>query len=120
MARLTDTQLVILSAAARRQDSAVLPLPKSLKITGDAATKTLEGLREKGLPTAKPATRHAAAWRGGEAGRRMQLALPDPGRPAHGAAPQRAAGPAPRGATTAADLQLKKPDRHDREPELRL
>ncbi len=28
MPKLTDTQLVILSAAAQRQDSAVLPLPK--------------------------------------------------------------------------------------------
>ena len=61
MPKLTDTQLVILSAVAQRQDRAVLPLPKSLKIKGGAATKTLEGLREKGLLNEKPAARNAAA-----------------------------------------------------------
>ena len=69
MPKLTDTQLVILSAAAQRQDGTVLPLPKSLKTKGDAATKTLEGLREKGLLYEKPAARNAAAWREGEDGR---------------------------------------------------
>ena len=41
MHKLTDTQLVILSAAARRRDRAVLPLPKSLKIQDGTVTKTL-------------------------------------------------------------------------------
>ncbi len=36
MTKLSDTQLVILSAAAQRQDRAVLPLSKSLKIKGGA------------------------------------------------------------------------------------
>ncbi len=61
MPKLTDTQLVILSAAARRRDRAVLPLPKSLKVKGGAATKTLEGLCKKGLLEEKPAARNAAA-----------------------------------------------------------
>ena len=79
MPKLTDTQLVILSAAARHQDRAVLPLPKSLKIKGDALTKTLEGLRKKGLLEEKPAARNAAAWREGEDGRRMMLVIADAG-----------------------------------------
>ena len=79
MPKLTDTQLVILSAAARRQDRAVLPMPKSLKIKGGAVTKTLEGLRKKGLLEEKPATRNAAAWREGEDGRRMMLVITDAG-----------------------------------------
>ncbi len=79
MPKLTDTQLVILSAAARRQDRAVLPLPKSLKIKGGAVTKTLDGLRKKGLLEEKPATRNAAAWREGEDGRRMMLVIADAG-----------------------------------------
>ena len=79
MPKLTDTQLVILSTAAQRQDSAVLPLPKSLKIKGGGATKTLEGLREKGLLNEKPAARNAAAWREGEDGRRMMLVITDAG-----------------------------------------
>ncbi len=36
MPKLSDSQLVILSAAARRQDGAVLPLPKSLKVNNAA------------------------------------------------------------------------------------
>ncbi len=79
MPKLTDTQLVILSAAAPRQDRAVLPLPKSLKVKGGAITKTLEGLRKKGLLDEKPAARNAAAWREGEDGRRMMLVITDAG-----------------------------------------
>ena len=79
MPKLTDTQLVILSAAARRQDRAVLPLPKSLRIKGGAVTKTLEGLHKKDLLEEKPAARNAAAWREGEDGRRMMLVITDAG-----------------------------------------
>ncbi len=79
MPKLTDTQLVILSAAAQRQDRAVLPLPKSLKVKGGAATKTLEGLCKKGLLEERPATRNATAWREGEDGRRMMLVITDTG-----------------------------------------
>ncbi len=79
MPKLTDIQLVILSTAARRQDYAVLPLPKSLKIKGGATTKTLEGLRKKSLLEEKPAARNAAVWREGEDGRRMMLVITDAG-----------------------------------------
>ncbi len=78
MPKLTDTQLVILSAAAQRQDRVVLPLPKSLKIKGGAVTKALEGLRKKGLLEEKPAARNAAAWRETD-GRRMMLVITDAG-----------------------------------------
>ncbi len=44
MPKLTDTQLVILSAAAQRQDGAVLPLPRSLKVNKAAATTVLKSL----------------------------------------------------------------------------
>jgi DNA-binding MarR family transcriptional regulator len=76
---LTDTQLVILSTAARRQDRTVLPLPKSLGIKGGAVTKTLEALRKKGLLDEKPAARNAAAWREGEEGHRMMLVIAEAG-----------------------------------------
>ncbi len=79
MPKLTDTQLVILSAAARRQGRTVLPLPKSLEVKGGAVTKTLEGLRKKSLLDEEPATRSAAAWREGEDGRRMMLVITDAG-----------------------------------------
>ncbi len=79
MPKLTDTQLVILSAAAQRKDGVVLPLPKSLKIKGAAVTKTLEGLRKMGLLEEKPTARSAAAWREGADGRCMMLVITEAG-----------------------------------------
>jgi hypothetical protein len=47
MTRLSDTQAVILSAAAQRADHNVLPLPGSLR--GGAATKVVGALLSRGL-----------------------------------------------------------------------
>ena len=49
MTRLSDTQLVILGAAAQRADLSVLPLPETLKLKGGALTKVMDSLRNKGL-----------------------------------------------------------------------
>ena len=49
MTKLSDTQAVILSAAAQRDDGAVLPLPETLKIKGGAVAKVLGSLKGKGL-----------------------------------------------------------------------
>jgi Protein of unknown function (DUF3489) len=49
MTKLSDPQLVILSAAAQRANGAVLPLPESLKIKGGAVAKVLGSLKAKGL-----------------------------------------------------------------------
>jgi hypothetical protein len=49
MTRLSDTQAVILSAAAQRDDGAILPLPETLKIKGGAVDKVLGSLKTKGL-----------------------------------------------------------------------
>jgi hypothetical protein len=49
MTRLSDTQLVILGAAAQRADLSVLPLPETLKLKGGALTKVMDSLRSKGL-----------------------------------------------------------------------
>ena len=87
MPKLTDTQLVILSAAAQRGDSAVLPLPKSLKIKGAALSKTLQGLCRKGLLEEKPAALEAQSWREGEDGRRMTLVITEAGLQAIDGAP---------------------------------
>ncbi len=79
MPKLSDTQLVILSAAARRKGGAVLPLPRSLKVNKAAATTVLESLLKKGLLEEKPAARNSAAWREGEDGRRTALVITDTG-----------------------------------------
>ena len=39
MAQLSDTQLVILNAAAQRDDLSIHPLPETLKIKGGAVQK---------------------------------------------------------------------------------
>jgi hypothetical protein len=49
MTRLSDTQLVILSAAAQRADLSVLPLPDSLTLRGGALNKVMDSLRNRGL-----------------------------------------------------------------------
>jgi len=79
MPKLTDTQLVILSAAAQREGGAVLPLPKSLKITGAAVTKTLTGLHKKDLLEEMPAAPDTEAWRETKNGRRMMLVITEAG-----------------------------------------
>ena len=45
MTKLTDTQRTVLTAASRREDGAILPLPKNLK--GGAATKVVDALIRK-------------------------------------------------------------------------
>ena len=49
MTKLSDTQLVILSAAAQRDDLSVLPLPESLNLKGCALNKVMDSLRKRGL-----------------------------------------------------------------------
>ena len=49
MTRLSDTQLVILGAAAQRDDLSVLPFPDGVKAKGGAEQKVLTGLRKRGF-----------------------------------------------------------------------
>jgi hypothetical protein len=49
MTRLSDTQLVTLTAAAQRADLSVLPLPETLKLRGGALNRVMDSLRSKGL-----------------------------------------------------------------------
>jgi hypothetical protein len=87
MIKLTDTQLVILAAAARREDCAILPLPRKLKLAGNATATVFENLLEKKLIAEQPGSSAAAAWRDGENGERMMLVATAAGLRAIGAAP---------------------------------
>jgi DNA-binding MarR family transcriptional regulator len=49
MTKLSDTQLVILSNAAQRDDLSVLPLPDSITLKGGALNKVMDSLRNRGL-----------------------------------------------------------------------
>ncbi len=79
MPKLTDTQLVILSAAARRPDGAVLPLPRSLKVNKATATTVLESLLKKGLVAERPAAADEPHWHETRDGGRTSLAITDAG-----------------------------------------
>ncbi len=82
MPKLTDTQLVILSAAANREDRAVLPLPKSVRINKAAAARVLKSLVRHALVAERRASRDDDVWRETEDGQRMTLVITDAGRQA--------------------------------------
>ena len=93
MTKLSDTQRVILVAAAQREDRNVLPLPGSLR--GGAATKVVGALLSRGLITemvddsvteADPALNRI--WRNDEDGRAVLLHITDEGRAAIGVGPE--------------------------------
>ncbi len=86
MPKLTDTQLVILSASAKRKDGAVLPPPKSLKAKGGALSGTLKSLLTKGLVEERPAKGTAPSWREAEDGSRLSLVITEAGLQAIGVA----------------------------------
>jgi DNA-binding MarR family transcriptional regulator len=98
MPRLTDTQLVILSSAAKRDDGAALPLPKSLKVRGSAASGSLKGLLKRGLVAEKPAPQDVPLWREAEDGQRLTLVITDAGRAALGVESDEQAQPQPEAA----------------------
>ncbi len=85
MPKLTDTQLVILSAAAQRDGGAALPLPKSVKLQGGPVNHVLKSLLNKGLLSGQPAGHEGAAWRESKDGERLMLAITAAGRAAIGA-----------------------------------
>ncbi len=79
MPKLTDTQLVILSAAAARDDCAVLPPPDMLKIKGGAVAAVLKSLLNMDLVAERPAAQGAEVWREIEDGGRVTLVITDTG-----------------------------------------
>lgn len=60
MTKLSDTQLVILTAACQRDDRLILPLPDRLK--GGAAAKVVDSLMGKGLVEQVDAKRGDPIW----------------------------------------------------------
>ena len=102
MPKLSDTQLVILTAAAQRDDRNVLPLPGSLR--GGAAAKVVGALLSRGLiaeTTSDSRTKADAAlnriWRNDADGRAIMLYITDAGLAAIGVE-RESPDPAPTGA----------------------
>ena len=71
--KLSDTQLVILSAAAQRADHSLLPLPQSLTVKGAALGKVIETLCKRKLAEESRTIDGAAEWRRDEDGRPLGL-----------------------------------------------
>lgn len=79
MSKLTDTQLVILSAAGGREDGAILPLPKSLKLKGGALAKVIDGMIKRNLIEEIPAKPDDQTWRRDDHDRPLTLRITETG-----------------------------------------
>jgi len=79
MTKLTDTQLIVLSAGAQREHLVALPLPSNLK--GGAATKVIQPLIDKGLlaEVDAPQKQGVPVWRKTEDGRETTLVVTEAG-----------------------------------------
>jgi hypothetical protein len=71
MTKLSDTQLMILSAASQRPNNLALPLPERLR--GGAAQKVVDALIARGFLAEVEATRDAPVWRQTDDGRGVTL-----------------------------------------------
>jgi hypothetical protein len=85
MTKLSDTQLVILSAACQRDDRLVLPLPDRLK--GGAANKVISSLIAKGLVKEVRAKLDQPVWHETDDDKRITLVATDAAFEALGIAP---------------------------------
>ena len=97
MTKLSDTQLVILTAAAQRSGHLALPLPGNLR--GGAATKVVGAMIAKGLLAEVYADKGDPLWHEND-GRGMTLVVTDAGLAAIGIEPE-TADSAPTGADEA-------------------
>jgi len=88
MTKLSDTQLVILNAACKRDNGRVLPLPDRLK--GVAAAKVVDSLSAKGLIAEVDARRGEPVWRQAGDGQAVTLAITAAGLAALGIVPDEA------------------------------
>src|SRR5690625_1291938 len=111
MTKLSDTQLVILSAAAQRDDRNILPLPGNLR--GGASKKVVGALLSRGLITEQRSDSRARAdsalnrfWRNDEEGHAILLHITDAGLAAIGVE-RESVSDAPGGADEAPLLPLK-------------
>jgi hypothetical protein len=125
MTKLSDTQLVILSAAAQREDRNALPLPGSLR--GGAAAKVVGALLKRGLiaeTTTDSRTKADAAlnriWRNDADGNAILLHITDAGLAAIGVEPEGGGSP-PTGADGAPSTEPPQdaPAEADPAPKLR-
>lgn len=73
MTRLSDTQSVILSAAAARANRALLPVPRSIRAKGKVLERSLRSLLQRGFATERVTRRADEIWRQDEDERALGL-----------------------------------------------
>jgi len=93
MPKLTDTQAIILAAAARRDHRTVLPLPDELSLNRGSASTVLRSLLKRGLVAERPARHDEEHWRADEEGGRIALTVTDAGLEAIGVDPEEGSPP---------------------------
>lgn len=71
--KLSDSQLVILSAATQRADGSLLPFPSSLSVKGAALGKVVETLRRRKFVEERNVINGAPEWRRDEERRPLGL-----------------------------------------------
>ena len=90
MPKLSETQAVLLAAAAARPDLSVLPPPETLGLKGAALERTLKALQGRGLIAAAPVEGRAKRSKWADpatAGERERLIVTPAGRAAIAAEP---------------------------------
>jgi len=73
ISKLNDTQLVLLGAAAQRDDHSLLPCPENLTAKGAALDKIIKSLRKRNLIEEQRIVDGAPAWRRDEDNRAYGL-----------------------------------------------
>ncbi len=86
IAKLTDTQLVMLSTAAQRDDQSLLPFPESLSAKGAALAKSMNALQRRGLVEEREIDAGDPEWRRDEENRLYGLFITEAGLSALGLA----------------------------------
>jgi hypothetical protein len=82
--KLTDSQLVILSAAAQHKAGLAFPLPKSVKLNKGSVARVMGGLLKRKLVSERNATRQEESWREAKNGDRFTLVITPAGQEAIG------------------------------------
>jgi hypothetical protein len=94
--KLSDTQAVLLAAAAARADRSVLPAPEALRLKGAALEQTLKALRGRGLiAEASTGRTKRSKWAGPDAADRSRLIVTPAGLEAVGVESQPAGAGSP-------------------------
>jgi hypothetical protein len=107
--KLPDTQLVILSEAAQRPKSRVLPTPPTLKADAAAITRALKSLLKRGLLAEAPARKSDREWRRDTNGSPLTLVITPAGLAAIGAGGDAADAPGDEGVREALEQTRRGP-----------